>query len=53
MNYLNGRKQYVHINNVHSGHKKVIHSIPRGSILGSKLFITYVNDICNVSSFFN
>ena len=52
MNYLNGRQQYVQIDNVHSGLKKVIHGIPQGSILGLRLFITYINDMCNVSSFF-
>ena len=51
MNYLNGRQQYVQIDNVHSGFKKEIHDIPQGSILGPRLFITYINDMCNVSSF--
>ena len=51
MNYLSGRQQYVQIDNVHSGCKKVIHGIPQGSILGKKLFITYIN-MCNASSFF-
>ena len=51
MNYLSGRQQYVHIDNVHSGFKKVMHGIPQGSILGPRLFITYINDMCNASSF--
>ena len=51
MNYLSGRQQYVHIDNVHSGFKKVLHGIPQGSILGPRLFITYINDMCNASSF--
>ena len=50
--YLSGRQQYVQIDNVHSGYEKVLHSIPQGSILGPRLFITYINDMCNVSSFF-
>ena len=52
MTYLNGRQQYVQIDNEHSGHKKVVHGIPQGLILGPRLFITYINDMCNVSSFF-
>ena len=51
MNYLTGRQQYVQIDNVHSGFKKVTHGIPQGSILGLRLFITYINDMCNVSLF--
>ena len=42
MTYLNGRQQYVQIDNVHSGYKKVVHGIPQGSILGPRLFITYI-----------
>ena len=34
-----------------SDYKKVIHGIPQESILGPRLSITYVNDMCNVSSF--
>ena len=52
MTYLIGRQQYVQIDNVHSGYKKVVHGIPQGSILGPRLFITYINDMCNISSFF-
>ena len=51
MNYLIGRQQHVQIDNVHSGFKKVINGIPQGSILEPRLFITYINDMCNVSSF--
>ena len=49
MNYLSGRQRYVQIDNVHSGHKEVMDGIPEGSILGPRLFITYFNDMCNIS----
>ena len=52
MTYLSGRQQYVQIDNVHSGNKKVVHGFPQGSILGPRLFITYIDDMCNGSSFF-
>ena len=45
MTYLNGRQQYVQIDNAHTGYKEVIHGIPQGSILGPRLFITYINDM--------
>ena len=46
------RKQYVSVNSCNSEAMNVICGVPQGSILGPKLVILYVNDICNISSLF-
>ena len=43
--------QFVTVDKVHSDYKEATHSFPQGSIIRTKLFITYINDICNVSTF--
>ena len=48
--YLCERKQYVSVNSCNSEAMNVVCGVPQGSILGPKLFILYVNDVCNVSS---
>ena len=48
--YLENRKQYVCVNNVNSDLLKVTYGDPQGSILGPKLFILHINDICNITS---
>ena len=48
--YLSQRKQFVEYDEVKSSCKYIICGIPQGSILGPKLFILYINDICNVST---
>ena len=48
--YLCRRKQYVLYDEYKSGVSDIVCGVPQGSILGSLLFLLYINDICNVSS---
>ena len=47
--YLEGRKQFVLLDDIKSSCLTVLCCVPQGSILGSKLFMLYINDIVNVS----
>ena len=47
--YLSNRNQYVSIDECNSDLLNVLCGVPQGSILRPKLFILYVNDICNIS----
>ena len=47
--YMENRLQYVSFGDTDSTLRNVICGVPQGSILGPKLFIPYINDICNVS----
>lgn len=50
LSYLEDRYHYVQINEVKSELLKVTCGVPQGSMLGPKLFILYINEICKVSN---
>ena len=47
--YFENRKQFVQYDDAISDYKEILCGVPQGSILGPKLFILYINDICNIS----
>ena len=47
--YLTKRSQFVSIDGSHSDMLDISCGVPQGSVLGPKLFIVYVNDLCNIS----
>lgn len=47
--YLQNRKQNINYENTNSMLSEITCGVPKVSILGPKLFILYVNDICNAS----
>ena len=48
--YLSNRSQFVCFDGFHSNLLNVSCGVPQGSILGPKLLILYVNDLCNISN---
>ena len=48
INGLENRSQFVHNENCDSEELQICCGVPQRSVLGSKLFIMYINDICNV-----
>ena len=51
--YLNERQQYVVLDGTNSNYNRILTGVPQGSILGTLLFIIYVNDIAQSSNHFN
>lgn len=47
--YTENRKQFVQVGVTKSSLLDITCGAPQESILGPKLFILYINDICNVS----
>ena len=52
VSYLSNRQQSVIYNGCESELKVMRCGVPQGSILGPMLFLLYINDLTNVSSFF-
>ena len=46
---MTSRKQYVNIQDTSPEHIEIPCGVPQGSILGAKLFIIYINEICDIS----
>ena len=47
--YLSEGKQLVHLNGIDSQAKMITCGVPHGSVLGTLLFLLYINDLPNIS----